>query len=144
MPAERGAKVIPFRKASRRYDRAVSRANQRGKMAKLIAMSTAVLVVALAAASASANTHGCYYPYGHGPQNDQNVPIGNVSVQNMSCREALTAISNGTLLRNGNLRTPHFGCHILSSGHAGNVLTGADIRCSHRSPSKAFRFSWAT
>jgi|SRR4051812_35871275 hypothetical protein len=113
-------------------------------MMKTIAVLAVTLVIGMAAGSASGSVHGCHYPYGHGPQNDRSVNIGNVSARNMSCRKALTAISSGTLLRNGNLRTPRFGCHILKTYRSFGTLLGADIRCSRRKPSEAFRFSWAT
>lgn len=111
-------------------------------MTKLIAVLIAVLAVGLAAASASANVHGCYFPYGHGPKNDRRVPLGHVSVRNMSCSAALRAISNGTFVGRGNLRTKGFSCRVLKSYYGGGVQTGADVRCTHAS--KAFRFSWAT
>jgi hypothetical protein len=44
------------------------------------------------------------------------------------------------------LAPDYFGCHVLKtySPDGGRTIIGADIRCSHRSPSKVFRFSWAT
>jgi hypothetical protein len=44
-------------------------------------------------AAASANVKGCHYKYGDGPVNDRSVPLGAVSVRDMSCSEGLTAIS---------------------------------------------------
>lgn len=109
-------------------------------------VAACVAALGIIATPASANVHGCHYPSGHGPRNDPSMRVGNVTVRNMSCHGALTAISNSRLLRSGNISTPHFGCQLLKtySPNGGRTILGADIRCSHRRPSKAFRFSWAT
>jgi hypothetical protein len=108
----------------------------------------AVLALALAgsAVSASAYTRGCHYPFegGYGPINDRSMNIGNLSVRNMRCRDALHAINVSRLLRSGDIRTPHFGCRKLRTYSSGGTILGAIIRCVHSSPYRAFRFSWAT
>lgn len=71
------------------------------KWTVLICMAT----LAISASSAGAAVRGCNFPYGYGPSNDAGVPIGNVSARNMTCSAALTRISEGVLLRDGNLRT---------------------------------------
>ena len=116
------------------------------KRATLIIAAFAVLVLAGSAGSASAYTRGCYYPFegGYGPINDRSMNIGDVSVRNMRCRDALHAINVSRLLRNGNIRTPHFGCRKLRTYSSRGTVLGAVIRCVHSSPYRAFRFSWAT
>ena len=96
----------------------------------------------ISASSAGAAVRGCNFPYGYGPSNDAGVPIGNVSARNMTCSAALTRISEGVLLRDGNLRTRGFTCYLLQAYHAGSLETGATVRCTRRH--QAFRFSWAT
>ena len=91
-------------------------------------------------AGAQAHVQSCHYSYGHGPRNDRNVPIGGVSVRNMTCPAGLHAISVGDLSRS--FRTPGFHCYALKIYRMNGLTMGADIRCVHGS--QAFRFSWAT
>ena len=117
---------------------------------KPIVTAALVLLVAAAAvpALAGASVHGCHVPpaMANGEQAPRNHPelIFKVSVRNMSCQEALHAIDISVLLSNGDIRTPRFGCHLLNTYRSFGTILGADIRCAHRSPSKAFRFSWGT
>jgi hypothetical protein len=117
---------------------------------KPIMKAAIVLLVGAAAVASMANAsvHGCHVPsaMANGEQAPRNHPelIGNLSVRNMSCQEALHAIDISLLLPNGNIRTPHFGCHMLKTFRSLGTVLGADIRCAHRRPSKVFRFSWGT
>jgi len=114
-------------------------------------MTAAVGLLVSAAAMpsmANASVHGCHVPsrMANGEQAPRNHPelIGNLSVRNMSCQEALHAIDISVLLPNGDIRTPRFGCHILKTYRSFGTVLGAEIHCTHRKPSKAFRFSWGT
>lgn len=125
-----------------------------GKLLIAVAASTLMLVVPnIGSARARpgqpavmAAVRSCHYPFegGYGPVNDRSMNIGGVSARNMSCSKALHAIVVSTLLRNGDIRTPHFGCYRLRTFRSFGSVVGADIRCVHRIPYRAFRFSWAT
>jgi len=96
-------------------------------------------------AAVSANVRGCHYTYGDGPRNDASVPLGTLSVRDMTCSSALRAISNGRLVGSGAIATLGFRCYTLKryilSGTT-NESSGAIVRCV--SGRRAFRFSWAT
>ena len=87
----------------------------------------------------TAAVRSCHYPFegGYGPVNDRSMNISGVSARNMSCSDALHAITISTLLRNGNIRTPHFGCYRQRTFRSSGSVLGADIRCIHRTPYKS-------
>lgn len=107
----------------------------------LAALASVAVMLAIPA-GAQAQVRSCHYPYGYGPRNDRSLPIGGVSVRNMSCSAGLHAISIGRLGHRPPFATPGFGCYALKVYHVGNLTLGADIRCVRGT--KAFRFSWAT
>lgn len=110
-----------------------------------MAMVTVVAGIVAIPATASASVHDCNVPSSMaGGEDGLNELVGNLSVRNMACSEALHAIDIGTLLRSGNVRTPHFGCYTLKVWTSSGTHTGAEVRCVHQSPYKAFRFLWAT
>jgi hypothetical protein len=96
-------------------------------------------------AAASGNVKGWHYTYGDGPLNDRSVPLGAVSVRDMTCSAGLKAISNSRLLRDGAIATRGFSCYTLKRYFilgTTNLQSGAIVRCV--SGRRAFRFSWAT
>jgi hypothetical protein len=66
--------------------------------------------------------------------------VVDLSVRNMTCREAIQALHNADLVGwPPNLRTRGFKCQILTGGGG-----GATDRCVHNRPYKAFRVSIGT
>jgi hypothetical protein len=101
----------------------------------------------------------CSYRYGgHGPRNDTWANIGNLSVRNMSCTLALTAIHNGYLYEAARgFHTSGFSCYVVRSGLIGPngqggqylgqprvprgwIVSSQETRCV--SGFTAFRFTW--
>lgn len=73
------------------------------------------------------------------------MPLGAVSVRDMTCSAALRAISNGRLIGSGAIATLGFRCYTLKRyilPGTTNESSGAIVRCV--SGRRAFRFSWAT
>jgi hypothetical protein len=110
-----------------------------------MAVVTVVAGLVTIPATALASVHDCHVPSSMaGGEDGLNELVGNLSVRNMSCSEALHAIDIATLLRSGNVRTPHFGCYTLKVWTLSGTHLGAEVRCVHQSPYKAFRFNWFT
>jgi hypothetical protein len=134
----------------------------------LVAVMAALSMLLVSGTSMATTSHhreltmtvrDCSYPYGgHGPRNDTWANIGNLSVRNLSCTSALTAIHNGYLYEAARgFHTSGFSCYVVRSGMIGPngqggqylgqprvprgwIVSSQETRCV--SGSKGFRFTW--
>jgi hypothetical protein len=107
----------------------------------LVATPPVVAGAARRVAARHASVKYCRYVRGHGPRNHRHLLIYHVAARNMTCADALDAISDGTQSRTGRLSTPHFSCRVFSRYIGGNVY-GGTTKCSHPSRRGTFQYRW--
>lgn len=107
----------------------------------LIAATVAVAALSLGiVATAGASVRSCPIHAGlFNFRNDQEY-IGDLTVRNMTCRQAIRALHSAYLVGwPPKLRTGGFHCRVLEGGGGGAI-----DRCVHNRPYKAFRVSIGT
>jgi hypothetical protein len=112
--------------------------------AAVLAMATTGAAIPMAA---SASVRGCNVPAEqYGPHDDSSMNIYNMTVRNMRCSTALTAIKNGWLYYyyggQPRFHTSGYYCYVTRTWQSGGTVLGQETRCVRGG--SVFRWSWAT